>query len=98
MTFEEIINNASSPSEIVVALQEKNINLPQWHGKDGLRTEYEPKEHPVMNKAIYPDIVKDGDVERVTRVTFDLQRLAVKRMTELCCGIPVKRIYKPEND
>lgn len=98
MTFEEIINNASSPSEIVVALQEKNISLPQWHGKDGLKSEYEPKEHPVMNKAIYPDIVKDGDVERVTRVTFDLQRLAVKRMTELCCGIPVKRIYKPEND
>ncbi len=35
---------------------------------------------------------------KVTRVTYDLQRLAVKRTTELCFGIPVKRNYKPQND
>lgn len=34
----------------------------------------------------------------VTRITYDLQRLAVKRTTELCFGIPVQRIYKPQND
>lgn len=52
-----------------------------------------------MNKAKYPDIVnEDGSIDYVTRITYDLQRLAVKRMTELCFGIPVKRIYKPNND
>lgn len=35
---------------------------------------------------------------KVTRVAYDLQRLAVKRTTELCFGIPVKRNYKPQND
>lgn len=37
-------------------------------------------------------------VEKVSRVTYDLMRLAVKRTTELCFGIPIKRIYKPEKD
>lgn len=39
-----------------------------------------------------------GPPTKVTRVTYDLQRLAVKRTTELCFGIPVKRTYKPQND
>ncbi len=52
-----------------------------------------------MSRALYPDNVnKDGTLDRVTRITYDLQRLAVKRMSELCNGIPVKRVYKPEND
>ena len=61
--------------------------------------EYDPRKHPVMNKAKYPDVVNDdGSLELVTRITCDMQRLAVKRMTELVCGTPVKRVYKPEND
>jgi hypothetical protein len=52
-----------------------------------------------MDKSRYPDNVnKDGSIDYVTRITYDLQRLAVKRMTELCNGIPVKRIYSPQND
>lgn len=34
--------------------------------------------------------------EEVSRITYDLQSLAVKRTTELCFGIPVKRNYRPE--
>ena len=37
-------------------------------------------------------------VEKVSRVTYALQSLAVKRTTELCFGIPVKRQYNPQND
>lgn len=37
-------------------------------------------------------------VEKVSRVTYALQDLAVKRTTELCFGIPVRRVYKPEKD
>jgi hypothetical protein len=36
--------------------------------------------------------------EKVSRVTYALQKLAAKRTTELCFGIPVQRIYKPQND
>lgn len=84
-----------SAAEQIAALKEKSISIPTWGGKKGLQAEYDSKMHPVMNKSIYPDIVDDDGIEFVTRITQDLQRLSVKRMSELCNGIPVKRLYKP---
>lgn len=84
-------------SEIIADLKEKDIRVPSW---DILKRDYYPMYHPVMDKGGYPDIVKkkDGRVEKVTRITLGLQRLATKRMTELVFGIPVKRVYKSETD
>lgn len=111
-TIQEIIRKDRNPNEIVSELKDKAINVPVWNtlgSKKGLVTEYDPKKHPVMNKAIYPDKVIGGTVDAdgkrvggsidyVTRITYNLQQLAVKRMTELCCGVPVKRVYSPEDD
>lgn len=97
-TLEELLQNGT-PQQIIAALKEKSIVVPPWNGRKGLREAYDPTRHPVMNKAIYPDITNDdGTITQVTRVTYDMQRLAAKRMTELVAGIPVKRVYKPEND
>ena len=96
MTFEEIMA-VGTPQQQITALKEKAITVPTWNGRGGLQSQYDPKKHPVMNRQLYPDIVTDQGRECVTRVTYDLQRLAVKRMTELCNGIPVKRIYRPKN-
>ena len=99
MTIEEILNSTElTAAEKIAALREKTIQVPVWTGRYGLVHQFDPTKHPVMNKQKYPDIVSDDGIEYVTRVTCDLQRLATKRMTELCCGIPVKRVYKPEND
>lgn len=99
MTIEEILNSTElTVAGKIAALREKTIQVPMWTGRYGLAQQYDPQKHPVMNKQLYPDIVTDDGVEKVTRITCDLQRLATKRMTELCCGIPVKRVYKPEND
>lgn len=99
MSIEEIFAEGRPLTQIIADLKEKSINVPAWGGRNGLRSEYDPRRHPVMSRALYPDIVNDDkSIDRVTRITYDLQRLAVKRMTELCTGIPVKRIYKPEND
>lgn len=99
MTIDEIINSTElTVAEKVAALKEKTINVPIWGGRYGLVQQFDPTKHPVMNRQKYPDIVTDEGVEYVTRITCDLQRLATKRMTELCVGIPVKRIYRPEND
>lgn len=85
-----------SPEEVMNLLKQKTIILPTW---GNLIKEYEPTLHPVMNKAEYPDIANDdGTLERVTRVTYNLQRLAVKRMVELCNGIPVQRVYTPTDE
>lgn len=99
MTIEEILDSTGITAENkIAALKEKTINVPVWSGRYGLAQQFDPARHPVMDKAKYPDIVTDGGIEYVTRVTCDLQRLATKRMTELVTGIPVKRVYKPEND
>jgi len=98
-TVKEILESGQTAANIITALKEKSIIVPPWLGAKGLYREYDPMQHPVMNKRIYPDVVtEDGTIEHVTRITYDMQRLAVKRMTELVCGIPVKRIYKAEND
>ena len=98
MTIEEILNSESTAEQKITALKEKTICVPAWSGRFGLVQEFDPRKHPVMNKAKYPDIVTDEGIEYVTRITCDLQRLAVRRMTELVTGIPVKRVYKPENE
>lgn len=99
MPIEDILNSSLSEEAKIAALKEKTIVVPAWGGRTGLKKEYDPKLHPVMDKSLYPDIVNDdGIIEPQTRITFDLQRLAVKRMTELASGTPVKRIYSPEND
>lgn len=98
MTIEEILNSGGTAAQKIAALKEKTINVPMWTGRCGLAQQYDPTKHPVMNKAKYPDIVNADGFQPVTRVTCDLQRLAVKRMTELVTGIPVKRVYQPENE
>nr|DAT92774.1 MAG TPA: portal protein [Caudoviricetes sp.] len=98
MKIEEILNSGLPVANKITALKEKTICVPAWSGRYGLVQEFDPRKHPVMNKQKYPDIVTDEGIEYVTRITCDLQRLATKRMTELVTGIPVKRVYKPEND
>jgi len=95
----ELLNDESvSIEDKLAALKQKGIDVPAWAGKKNLEGQYDPKYHPVMDKTQYPDTVTGDGIERVTRVALDLQRLAVKRMTELCVGIPVKRIYKPTDE
>lgn len=98
MTIEEILQSGGSAEQIIAALKEKTITVPVWGGRYGIEREFDPRKHPVMNKGKYPDIITEDGIQPVTRITCDLQRLATKRMTELVCGIPVKRVYKPEND
>ena len=82
-----------APSEIVGALKVKKNKIERpWAS---LKKEYEPSGHAIMDKARYPDRI-DGD--RFTRITYDYQRLAVKRMTELTFGIPVVRESNAEDE
>ncbi len=99
MPIEDILNSNASAEAKIAALKEKTIVVPSWGGAKGLRREYDPTLHPVMDKALYPDVANDdGSYEPQTRITYDLQRLATKRMTELAVGTPVKRIYTPQNE
>lgn len=99
MTIEEILASTELTATAKVnALKEKIIKVPSWGGPKGLVNAYDAKRHPVMDKALYPDEPTKTGINKVSRITLDLPRLASKRMTELVCGIPIKRIYRPEND
>lgn len=97
-TIQEILGAVTTERERITALKQKTVPVPAWTGQKGLEKEYDPTKHPVMNKQLYPDIVRDDGVERVTRITLSFQKLAATRMSELCTGIPVKRVYKPTTD
>lgn len=98
MTIEEILNSDMTAEQKIAALSEKTVNVPVWGGKKGIEAEYNPLMHPVMDKQKYPDIVDEDGIQPVTRIALGFQKLAAKRMTELVTGIPVRRVFKPEND
>lgn len=68
----------------------KYPDIPIFEERDST-SEFDEFGNPVKIKSVV-------DTERVSRVTYALQDLAVKRTTELCFGIPPKREYEPEND
>lgn len=94
-TIQEILDKNRAIDDIIKDLKETDIEIPEW---DTLEKEYNPLLHPVMDTALYQDIVDDGVTTKVSRVVQDMQRLAVKRMTELAVGIPVKRNYYPKDE
>lgn len=95
MDIKEITSPERDARSIISDLKYKTVVVKPWAI---LCKEYEPKEHPVMTDKTYKDKVTKRGIEKVTRYTLGLQKLAVKRMTELMFAIPVQRIYKPEND
>jgi len=93
-TLEEILK--LNPEDAVKELRKKTIEIPSW---DDLEKEYNPQKHPVITDKTYADVIDaNGNMEKVSRVTEGLQRLAVERMVGLAFGIPVKRIYRPKAD
>lgn len=62
-------------------------------------TIYEERESTMVDEFGNPKRTRVATgVERVSRVTYALQDLSVKRTVELCFGIPVRRIYKPDDN
>lgn len=95
-TLEEILVEGRKPDEIIADLKTKELVIPAW---SDLEKEYNPKKHPIMVDPSYVDILRaDGKTEKVTRVAVPLQKLAAARITQMCFGLPVKRVYKPKDD
>lgn len=92
----EIIDRENrQPGAIIEDLRQKNIEVIPWKL---LEKEYNPKLHPVYTDKNYRDKTRRGKIERMTRVTYNIQKLAVKRMKELMFTIPVNRKYTTAND
>lgn len=95
MDIQEITAVGNNPQWTISELKRKSVSVPAW---SKLCKEYEQKQHPVMDRGLYPDKVTKKGVEKVTRITLGLQKLATKRITELMFAIPVQRVYKADGD
>lgn len=97
MDIKEITLQGRDANSVIADLKQKSVSVPAWAK---LQKEYDPKLHPVMTDKTYQDKFnkKTGQIEKVTRTILGLQKLAVKRMTELMFAIPVRRVYNPMND
>ena len=96
MEIKEIINSSRPIEDVMKDLKQKTVVVPSW---ESLELQYNKKKHPVYTDKTYTDknLGKRG-IEKVTRIAFGWQKLAVKRMTELIFGIPVRRVYKYDGD
>lgn len=95
MTIEEILNEPEISKKIEI-LKQKDIEVPEWKE---LEKEYNPLLHSIMTDPTYHDVTnpEDNSIDRVTKVIYGLQKLAVNRMTGFMFGIPVQRNYQPKS-
>lgn len=95
MDIKEIIRQGRPANDIIADLRKVSRELPAW---SELENEYNPGKHQVHTDPDYVDKFKKGRRERMTRITFGWQKLAVKRMAGLMFGIDVVRIYKDHDN
>lgn len=79
-------------SDIIDDLKKKIVQVPDW---EDLSKEYDPKKHEIMTDTVGR---KDRKGVKAARITYGMQKLATRRMTQMAFTEPVKRTYKHEND
>ena len=78
--------------EIIDSLKKKTVIVPEW---EKLKAEYDSTEHEVMTDKVGR---KDRKGVKAARITYGMQKLATRRMTQMAFTVPVKRTYKHGND
>lgn len=100
MKIEDIFQ-LESIDDIIDTLKKKNVKVTDW---ETAQKEYEPLQHMIMDKGLYPDKqIKNakGEVTRIeyiTRVVVGLQKLAVKRMAEFMFTLPFDMTLDNEDE
>lgn len=89
-TTADIIRTDRQQADIIADLEQKSIDVPAWAT---LEKEYNPRQHEVFTDKTYRDKTRHGRTEKMTRITYAVEKQAVKRMKELMFTIPVRRKY-----
>lgn len=94
MTIEEILS--LPPKEAIEKLKERSISVPEW---STLVKEYDQKQHAIItDKSLRPkDKVKGDYTEKVAKLTYAAEKMAVRRMVQMAFTDPVKRVYEHDN-
>lgn len=97
-TLEEILDLTRPAEEIISDLKGRQFFVPDWAT---LEKAYDPKLHDIVkNKALRPNdkLGSNGKIERVAKLTYPAEKIAVRKMTQMCFTIPVKREFVKEDN
>lgn len=92
MDLKKLFGEETDQSKIIKVLKEKSECVMEW---GAIEKEYNPKLHPIVTD---PELRRRKKRERVAKITYGLQKLATRRMTQMAFSIPVKRIYNIGQD
>lgn len=90
--MEDIFKTYSSANDRIEHLRKKSISIESW---DKLLNDYEPTKHEIVNDTtrIRDRKLKDGTIEKASRIHIGLEKLLVSRYVDFTFAIPVRRIY-----
>lgn len=98
MEMQDLLNSADDVYEIINRLKycKRTLRVPCW---EKLEKEYYPHKHRiVVDKEFWPDKGTRLRPKPVPRITYGLQKLSTRRMTQMAFSIPVERIYYTGED
>ncbi len=92
MTIDEILAQPKA-EDVIKSLKVKTVTVPKW---EALEAEYNPNLHPIVKDATLrpKDKVKGGFTEKVAKLTYAAEKIAVRRMNQMAFTLPVERNYK----
>lgn len=99
-TLEEIFQAGNTPGEIINILQSQSKSCPGW---DVIEKDFDDQKHPIKaDPTLRPNEKSDketGKRELPAKLTYPVEQIATRRMTQMAFSIPVKRVYnKTENE
>lgn len=92
MDLKKLFNEEVEQQKIIDVLKQKSECVMEW---GAIEKEYNPKLHPIVTD---PELRRRKKRERVAKITYGLQKLATRRMTQMAFSIPVKRIYSATDE
>lgn len=98
MDINEIISEYRPIAQIIADLKDKTTPVPLW---EELEEYYDPEKHEIItNPALRPrdKRKKNGQIDRAARILYPAEKIATRRMNQMCFTIPVERKYETEDD
>lgn len=79
-------------NELIEQLKSGAKKIPSW---GDIEKDYEPLKHKVItDKNLLKDKVRsDGTIDKSSRISIAIEKIATSRIAEFCFSIPVKRVY-----
>ena len=98
-TVEEIFDGVNTPGEIINILQSQSKSCPDWAD---IEKDFDDQKHPIKaDPTLRPDEKTDQQTKKreiPAKLTYPVEQIATRRMTQMAFSIPVKRVYNKTDD